>query len=339
MTWRYDEWKAAHDLPVGVSERAPLGQQVRAGDVIATGTTYGAPVRVAGARHIGVAPRDLGRVMRVSVGAEVKKGMVVARTGRRFARAVSSPIDGRIAHVRGDGDIEIAPIVDRWTVRSTLDGRVTESTESTVTVEGSAWCLQAVAAFGPDAIGELALAVGTAGEEIVPSRVDVTQRGRILVAGGRSGAEAIARAHACGVAAVVAGAVPAAGLRAVFGDATTAHGAPSQTDLPTVLCLLGFGSAQLPLSLFAPFRDLASARAAIHTASARLFVFAAAGAVAIPMPSSVALHAEWGAVRPLDGPVTMADETRFASERSTRAVMTSEGPVPAANVIALAASR
>lgn len=339
MTWRYGAWTASHRLPVGASARVPVGQQVRAGESLASGTVYGVPVRVAGARRLGLAANDLARVLRVSVGAEVARGSVIARTGRRFARAVTAPIDGRIAHVRGDGDIDVAPVVDHWVVRSTLDGTVVASNDVAIVVEGSAWCLQGLAAYGPDAVGELALGVESAADEILPSRVDVTQRDRIIVAGARSGAEAIARAHACGVSALVAAAVPAAGLRAVFGDGVTAHGAPTSSDAPTVLCLLGFGSAQLPASVFEPFRTLVATRAAIHTATARLFVFAPATALAAGAAPALALVAEWGAIRTLDGLVALTDETSFESERAMVAAGTDDGPIPAANVIALGADR
>ncbi len=340
MSWRFGEWSATHPLPLGVSERAPVGQRVRAGDLIAAGTTYGSPVRVAAARRLGVASDDLDRVMRVPPGAEVERGAILARTGRRFARAVSAPIDGRIAHVRADGDLELAPIVDRWAVRATLDGVVTASSEAVITVEGGAFCLQGVAAYGPDAVGELALAVDGPADELQPSRIDVRQRERILIGGGRSGAEAIARAHACGVAAVVAGAVPAGGLRVVFGDDVNAHGAPSRVDAPTVLCLFGFGSAPLPPQVYAPLVAFAGARAAIHTASARLFVFAPANTVELAsVTPSLALVADWGAVRPLDGQATFSGEISFPSESRAPAVVTADGPIPAANVLPLGTVR
>ncbi len=340
MSWRYRDHLATHPLPIGVSERAPVGRAVSAGDVIASGTTYGSSVRVAGARHLGLAPSDLERVMRVPPGAEVDRGAIVARTGRRFARTVTAPIDGRIAHVRADGDLELAPVVDRWSVRATLDGTVTASTDSSVTVEGGAWCLQGVAGYGPDAVGELALAVDGPSDELQPSRVDVRQRERILVGGGRSGAEAIARAHACGVAAVVTGAVPAAGLRVVFGDGVSAHGDASRGDVPTVLCLVGFGAAHLPTAIFEPLVAFAGKRAAIHTASARLFVFAPSNAIRVDaLEPSLALVADWGAVRPLDGPATLTGDVVFASEISSRAVQMADGPIPAANVLTYGASR
>jgi hypothetical protein len=49
---------------------------------------------------------------------------------------------------------------------------------------------------------------------------------------------------------------------------------------------MGFGSAVLPRVVFEPFAALAGARAAIHTASARLFVFSTAdiGRAETPSP-------------------------------------------------------
>jgi hypothetical protein len=333
VTWRYEEWRAIHDLPLGVTRRLEAGTRVKAGDIIANGTVYGATVRVGGARRLGVAPSDVERVMRVPLGAEVEKGAILARTGRRFARAVSAPIDGRVIHLRADGDFELATVIDRWTVRSTLDGLVRESDDSAVTIEGFAWGLQGVAAYGPDAVGDLAAMLSSGVEELQPSRIDVRHRDRILVGGARSAAESIARAHACGAAAVVAGAVPASGLRVLFGDDTGAQSKPRSGDLPTVLCLLGFGSAPLPAQIFGPLSELAGARAAIHSASARLFVFAPRDAVRPGAQApSLALVNDWAALRPLDGTVTLGDEMVFASEIAARAVVTADGPIPAANV-------
>src|SRR5205807_3541531 len=140
-------------------------------------------------------------------------------------------------------------------------------------VAGSAWCLGGIAAYGPDAVGALALGVDTGSDELAPSRIDVRLGGRILVGGGRIAAEAITRSHACGVAGLVAAAAPAAGLRGVFGEGTSAAGSPTREPGPTVLCLMGFGNGTLPPEIFAPLAALAGSRAAIPTASAPPFVF------------------------------------------------------------------
>jgi hypothetical protein len=340
MSWRYVRHSADHSLPIGSSERAAVGQEVRAGDIIAAGTMYGAPLKVSGARRLGVAPEDLERVMRVAVGGEVERKTVIARTGRRFARAVSSPIAGRVIHQRADGDLYVAPVVDRWVVRSTLDGEVSRSDGGCVTVEGSAWALQGVAAYGPDAIGELSLAVDSPSDELHPSRIDVRLRDRILIGGARATAESITRAHACGVAAVVAGAAPAAGLAVVYGETATASGATTGPEAPTVLCLIGFGSAPLPGEVFAPLVALVGARAAVHTASARLFVFAPenAGDFVRGAPS-LALANDWLGARPMEEHLALAGRVRFSSEIEADAVDTGDGAVPVANVLAFDAPR
>jgi len=298
MTWRYGTWTVEHALPVGAAGLAPEGTSVRSGDVIASGGVIARVHLVRGARHLGVDAADLDRVMRVRPGAEVRKGTVLARTGRRFARSVTSPIDGRLVHITADGDMCVASVPAEWRVRSVVDGVVTRSDAAAVTVDGDCWGLSGLAAYGPDAIGDLALAVDAPDEALSPSRIDVQLSGRILVGGARAAAEAITRAHACGVSGVVAGAAPAGGLRVVYGDGVGARGAPTGEDRPTVLCLAGFGSAPLPREVFDPLVALAGHRAAIHTGSATLFVMAphAATRVATGVPA-LALAADHASVR------------------------------------------
>jgi hypothetical protein len=276
VTWRYGRWSVDHPLPVGAARLAPESSEVRAGDTIASGAFVTTVRVVEAARQVGVASTDLDRVLRVRPVVDVRRGAILARTGRRFARAATAPIDGRLVHVTVDGDLLIAPVVDEWRVRSTIDGVVTRSDAAAVTVDGECWALQGLAGYGPDAIGELALAVDTPDDPLAPGRIDVRLQGRILVGGARIAAEAITRAHAVGVAGLIAGAAPAGGLRVVYGDDVDARGAPSVADRPTVLCLTGFGSGALPREIWEPLVSLAGERASIHTASARLFALAAA---------------------------------------------------------------
>lgn len=339
MAWRYDRWAVDHALPFGVTERVGVGDPVHAGDIVASGSTLGAAVLVPGARRLRIPAGDLGSARRVATGAEVERGSVLARTGRRFARSAVAPIDGRLVHVTAEGDFLVAPVVERWAVRATLDGQVTRSDASAVVIEGSAWCLPGLASYGPDAVGELTLAVDAPVDELAPSRVDVRLRGAILIGGARMAAEAVTRAHACGAAGVVAGAAPAGGLRVVYGDDVTADGLATRDDRPTVLCLIGFGTAPLPNEVFRPLVALAGHRAAIHTASARLFVFAPADAVAAGDPPAIVLADDHASVRPLDAPSEFVGLVRFASEIESDALMTAGGPVPFANVLPFDAKR
>jgi hypothetical protein len=252
------------------------------------------------ARQIGVAARDLDRVLRIRPVTDVRRGTILARTGRRFARASSSPIDGRLVHITAEGDLLISPVVDEWTVRSAIDGTVARSDPAVITVQGECWALQGLAGYGPDAVGEIRVAVDGPADPLAPTRIDVRLAGTILVGGARIAAEAITRAHACGVAGLVAGAAPAGGLRVVYGDGVDARGAPSFDDRPTVLCLTGFGSGALPPEVWEPLASLAGQRASIHTASARLFVLAPSDAAAMPdRVPLLALADDHASVRPL----------------------------------------
>ena len=89
-----------------------------------------------------------------------------------------------------------------------------------------------------------------------------------------------------------------------------------------------------------PLVALVGARAAVHTASARLFVFApeSAGDFARNAPS-LALSDDWLGARPMDEHLVLAGVTRFASEIEAEAVSTVDGPVPVANVLAFDAPR
>src|SRR5438132_441440 len=145
--------------------------------------------------------------------------------------------------------------------------------------------------------------------------------GSEVTRGAGMAAEAITRAHACSVSGLVAGAAPAAGLRVVFGETTSARGTATRADGPTVLCLAGFGSAPLPREVFAPLAALAGSRAAIHTASARLFVFAPADAGDFALePPALALSGDFGAVRALAVTCAPAGEASFPSEVMAEAV-------------------
>lgn len=339
MGWRYERWVVDHPLPLGASARPAVGTAVRAGDPLASGTLLGSPVRVEGGRKLGVEPEDVERVARVRIGTDVTRGTVLARTGRRFARAVTAPVDGRLVHRSFEGDFYVAPITGTWTVRAAMDGTVVRSDDAAVTVEGSAWGLGGVAAYGPDAFGELALGVDAPTDELAPARVDIKQNDKILVGGARIAAEVITRAHACGVAGLVAGAAPAGGLRVVYGEEVTASGGATVEDRPTVLCLLGFGNGPLPTEIYLPLVAFSGRRAAIHVASARLFVFAPEALLDATDAPALVLAGDFGGVRPLEGETSLTGVTRFPSDTYCEGLATKDGVVPTPNVLPYDAPR
>src|SRR5258708_12243383 len=339
MGWRYERWVVEHPLPLGASARPAVGTSVRAGGAVARGGVGGWGVGGGGGRKLGGEGEDVDGVARVRIGTDVTRGTVLARTGRRFARAVTAPVDGRLVHRSFEGDFYIAPITGTWTVRASMDGTVVRSDDAAVTIEGSAWGLGGGAAYGPDAFGELALGVDAPADEMAPARVDVKQSDKILVGGARIAAEVITRAHACGVAGLVAGAAPAGGLRVVYGEeGTAARGADGEVP-PTVLRPLRVGHGPLPQEIYPPPLPLSRERAPSHVGSARLFVFAPEALLdALDAPPLV-LAGDFGGVRPLEGETGLTGVTRFPSDTYCEGLATKDGVVPVPNVLPYDAPR
>lgn len=272
MRWSFGSWLAALPLPFGAHFLVAAGATVSAGDVVARGSVYRATRRVGAARVLGCHAEAVPALLRAQVGDAVQRGAVVARTGRRFPRAIVAAQDGRLVHVGADGDLHVGTVRREWEVVSPLDGVVRRADAHAVIVEGEAWCLEGLAGFGPDRVGTLALAVERADEELAPARLDVSVAGAILVGGRRASGEALTRAHAVGARGVVAAAASFRGLRAVYADGASAFGFPTMEDVPTLLVLAGFGLAPFPEPLLARLAALAGARAGIDVRAARLYV-------------------------------------------------------------------
>ena len=112
----------------------------------------------------------------------------------------------------------------------------------------------------------------------------------------------------------------------MYGDEVTASGGATLDDRPTVLCLIGFGSGPLPTAIFLPFVAFSGHRAAIHAASAQLFVFAPETVLdeSLDAPALV-LAGDFGGVRPLEGETSLTGITRFASDAFCEGLATQDG--------------
>lgn len=278
MKWDYGRRSVTARLPFGASWLAPVDATVSAGDLIARGTVYRATRRIAAARALGCRPQEVRALLRVGVGESVRAGAVLARTGRRFARAIVARHDGRVVHVGADGDLHLGTVRHDWEMRALLDGVITRADAHAIVIEGEAWALEGLAGFGPSAAGALAMLVDRNDEDLSPAKLDVRLAGRIVVGGAEASGEALTRAHAVGVQGIVAPAASFRALAPIYGDAVGAWGFPTLDDLPTLLVLSAYGTAALPAPAFQALRALDGARAALDVAAARLLVFAPRGA-------------------------------------------------------------
>ncbi len=275
--WSYRKWRAELRLPFGVSWLATTDASIGAGDVVARGTRYRATRRVDAAKVLACSPESVRGLLRVTIGERVPAGAIVARQGRRFARAIVAEEEGRLVHVDAAGGVYLGTVRAEWEVRSPLDG-VVRRADAHAVVEGSSWALSGLAAYGPSRAGILASGVRAPQDELAPARLDVSYRDRVLMAGARVAGEALTRAHAVGAAGLVAAATSFRVLLAVYGDDVSAFGWPTDEDVPTLLVLGAFGRAPFDRALFDALRALEGTRASIDTTSARLHVFAPPGA-------------------------------------------------------------
>ena len=343
MPWQYSRWSADHPLPIGASERAAEGQEVRAGDILAAGTTYGTPVKISGARRLGVAPEDLERVHarrgRRRGRAEDRhrahrtpfraRGLVAdrgprhpsARRRRPLRRADRRPL-GRAIHARRRGVALGRRVRDgRWDPR----GRCRASPRT-----------------DPTPIGELSLAVDAPNDELHPSRIDVRHarphphRRRARDGGSRSRAHTPAASRRSSPARR-----PPPASRVVYGDAATASGATTGPDAPTVLCLIGFGSAPLPRAGLRPARRAGRrSRRGAHGFRAALRVRARERRRLRRRARRRSRSPTTGSARGRWTSTSRSSERRASRARSRRTRSTTDdGPVPVANVLAFDAPR
>lgn len=288
MKWTYGRWRAAVRVPFGAREVADRGVEVRAGDVIARGDVYRATRRVDAARVLSCRPEGVTALLRVRVGDDVAADTVIARAGRRFPRAIVAKEDGRLVHVGADGALFVGSVRREWQLAAPLDGVVLRADEHHVEIEGEAWGLEGVAAFGPSRAGILTVGVEAPDAELGATRLDVRLDGAVLVGGRRASGEALSRGHAVGVHAIVTAAVSFRSLRAVYGPAASAFGLATDEDVPTLLVLAGFGNSPFPEGLFARLASLAGSRASVDAHGARLYVNApphASEALEVPPPA------------------------------------------------------
>lgn len=280
MSWSYGTWRATVPLPFGVSWLVALDAEVRAGDPVARGSIYRSTRRIDGARALACSPENVRGLLRVRVGEDIRAGSIVARSGRRVARAIVAAEAGRLVHLDAAGVLHVGNVRAEWEARAPIDGVVRRADHAQVEVEGASWRVDGLAAYGPSRAGQLVRAVDAPEERLDPARLDVALSRRIVLGGASASGEALTRAHAIGAAGVVAASASFRALVPVYGADVSAFGSPSDEDEPTLLVLERFGPAAFDPELFARLAALEGAPAAIDARAASLHVFAPSDASA-----------------------------------------------------------
>jgi hypothetical protein len=190
------------------------------------------------------------------------------RLGRRSqqatyrTRVLEHGRDGVTRLVAGSGELIVhAPAAG--TVSTVLPGRIDVRADGLAVAAGVGW--------GRPAAGRIVIAAASPDAEVPASRIDVSAAGAILVVGARLDIEAMSRARAIGVAAVISGGVASRDLRQLGSSEARQQAALHGIAPFGLLALGGYGRVPIPTHLWDLLVEAQGRPAGIHPL-ARLLV-------------------------------------------------------------------
>ncbi len=276
-----DPYRHRIRLPTGAEPVVAVGDDIQAGDPVATNILSSASVTVAIARPLRRRKHEVADLLLVTPGTRVRVDQPLARTPERDVR---SPADGYfLGYDSAKGSAQLLTAEEGEPIVSDVRGVVMEVEQQAVTIAVPAVQLLGAGGTGPAVHGPLMLAVGHADAPLDPALIDADAAGRVVVGGSWASAEAITRSRAVGVAGIVVGGLHArdladfAGLqhrRSMLGTAAPAF---------AVLALDGFGQSGMDPARFAWLQAHADRSVTLLGDQRRLLVYDAA-----PAPERVA---------------------------------------------------
>jgi hypothetical protein len=191
------------------------------------------------------------------------------RLGRRSAQGVyrtrvcEHGRDGLTRLASGSGDIVIhAPAAGL--VETVLPGRID------IRAEGLAVAAQV--GWGRPSVGRIVIAVDAPDAEMPASRIDVNASGAVIVVGARIDIEAMSRARAIGVAAIVTGGIASRYLRQLGSSEARQQAALHAAAPFGLLALGGYGRVPIPRHLWDLLVAAEGRPAGIHAESRTLVI-------------------------------------------------------------------
>lgn len=135
------------------------------------------------AAGLGVPPAEVGRYMKVELGAMVEEGQILAGPVGIARRTMRAPANGRVLSL-SRGRMLFEAQQDPYPLSAGLPGEIVGSDgSSTVTIETTGALVQGVWGNGRRAWGVLRAVGNGPAERLQPAKLDITLRGALLVAG------------------------------------------------------------------------------------------------------------------------------------------------------------
>lgn len=209
-------------LPLQGRVLARVGDAVGPQDVVARTELPGNVQTIQLASRLDVDPGRVPELLRLRVGSDVRTGELLAETQGLFGfarRSVVAPADGFIESVSAvTGQLILREPSIPVEVNAYVRGTVVEVLPGEgVIVEAAGALLQGIFGVGGETWGAVALAVDSPDAELTPGRLRPEHRGHVVVGGAFVTHDALMRARALGVAAVVVGGFDDLDLRRLLG--------------------------------------------------------------------------------------------------------------------------
>ena len=233
-------------LPIPGKVLVELGQEVSAPDVVAQTELPGKVFSVNVANRLAVAPDEIGHYLLKKEGDALKKGDIIAENKpflKWFKTVIDSPVDGTIDSISLiTGQVLLREPPRLLPIKAYVKGKVVEVVpDFGVTVEAEGTFIQGIFGIGGETTGEIAMAVESPDEDLMPESIKETYKGKIVIGGKHACLETIKKAIEVGVSAVVVGGIHDRDLRELLGyDIGVAVTGTEQIGL-TLIVTEGFG--------------------------------------------------------------------------------------------------
>ncbi len=216
------QYRTSRLLPVAGDVLVKVGDFRQAEEVIARTHQPGPVTPINLANILGTPPAEVPRTLLKKGGEHVTVGEPLARTNGIFGYFKSTyhaPVSGTIesvSNVTGQLILRGAPIPVE--VKAFATGTVVEIVNSEgCIIEATATLIQGIFGIGGETYGPLRMAVNRPEDDLTADCITPEMRGAIVVGGRRIHGDAVPKAVACGVAALVSGGIDDHDLKQILG--------------------------------------------------------------------------------------------------------------------------
>ena len=259
-------------LPVAGDVLVEEGQQVQARQVVAHTFMPGDIMPLNLAKLLSLPPADVPECMLRKEGDQIGVGDALARTKGifgRFRHEYTSGVTGTIESISAvTGQIIVRGTPLPVEVVAYLAGRVVEVIPSEgCVIEADVTFVQGIFGIGGEAFGPIHMACRRHDQELTADLITPAMKGAVVVGGARATEDAIERAVAVGVAALVTGGVDDRDLETFLGYSLGVAITGSERLGVTLIITEGFGEISMAKRTFALLASREGADAAVNGAT------------------------------------------------------------------------